>query len=137
MENNLERSLKTISAEDLNGNLKKQENKYFECKFCPLEFLLQTEVKKHILNVHPEKKSYFCEFCESKFSKKYNVQRHIKNIHMKDKNKNSIESPKAKEVLKCGVCMLPFRSQIYLNIHQSTHKESYTLKEIMQNMTNQ
>ena len=54
-----------------------------ECAHCPLQVRTQTELDKHLRNIHSEEKPFVCTVCGHRFNKKSNMVKHVKMVHEK------------------------------------------------------
>ena len=66
------------------------KNKKFNCPHCQLQSITNTNIRKHIKEVHEGKKDFTCEFCKKSFSRKFSLKKH-ESVHTITKSKNRFE----------------------------------------------
>ena len=69
---------------DSNGFRDEPSNKpSIKCKICKASFSKNSELEKHLVNIHGSKKTYSCEYCDKTFLLKWRLNKHI-GIHQDD-----------------------------------------------------
>ena len=67
------------------------KNKKFKCPHCQLQSITNTNIRKHIKEVHEGKKNFTCEFCKKSFSRKFSLKKHEDSVHTITESKNRFE----------------------------------------------
>ena len=67
------------------------KNKKFNCPHCQLQSITNTNIRKHIKEVHEGKKNFTCEFCKKSFSRKFSLKKHEESVHTITESKNRFE----------------------------------------------
>ncbi|KAJ8975672.1 hypothetical protein NQ317_003172 [Molorchus minor] len=76
------------------------------CPKCPLKFIIQSTLKRHIKNIHEKDKQYPCKICNENFLGRKILWDHVKNQH-----------PGHIKLRKCMHCPLVFKSPSKLAEH--------------------
>ena len=86
---------------------------YFKCKFCDENFILERQLKDHLLSIH-EKDTANCTKCPLRYIYKHDLNMHIKEKH----SNNNIIKELSKPVFKClRGCNAVFYSADQMNEH--------------------
>ena len=67
------------------------KNKKFNCPHCQLQSITNTNIRKHIKEVHEGKKDFTCGYCKKSFSRKFSLKKHEESVHTITKWKNRFE----------------------------------------------
>ena len=103
---------KIVALEHLTGldYVKDKERKYsINCKECSFSFEEKSDLKKHILALHP--KQYSCKLCAEVFETSVALELHIK-VHNSEKE------------FKCDICDKEFHMKWRLGKHMKLHEST-------------
>ncbi|CAG9810684.1 unnamed protein product [Chironomus riparius] len=87
----------------------KEQEKKFQCKFCPMKFILKTKLTRHEA-VHSTERPHVCEICGSSFKHNEGLS-----LHMKRHN-GTLERKH-----ECSQCSHKFTTKHRLDQHMMTH----------------
>lgn len=87
----------------------------FFCTLCPSGFKNQTNLQRHVKNVHLKLKPYACEECDKQFAQKVQLQQHA-SVHLEQAN------------IPCELCDMKFKTIFRQRVHVRTmHKDNQPL----------
>ena len=89
----------------------RKENNKFECDLCGSRFLLNYDLKRHMIK-HSTSRSFDCKICDLKFKTAYTLKNHVVVVHTTDKLERKFQ---------CKVCSRSYFHQRHLRAHETKH----------------
>lgn len=114
------------------------------CQFCPLKFITNDKLAKHMRNQHNEnRKKFTCNICDKQLSTAASLRTHL-HVHSNiyrykctfcDKQfkfgsnlKCHIGTHTGERPFKCGICPMSFTSTSSAAVHRRLHKQGDSYK---------
>lgn len=115
---------------------KEKKIKKKKCKYCEKVFLVQANLKEHILTKHENKKNFHCDVCNQSFGTRNILRTHKFNVHNRvrceecgkesynafglKRHKALVHGIKPQGVFQCQHCPLFFSSDHFLEKHTAS-----------------
>jgi hypothetical protein len=83
---------KELNSEYIDYLIKKNNIKFYICKFCNKHFISDSKLNRHLMSQEGCKQEYTCERCKTSFRLQGDYNAHVRNIYCLDKDGNVINN---------------------------------------------
>lgn len=85
-----------------------KHEKPYECAQCSKRFSSDTNLRRHISDIHEQLKQFLCSMCGKSFAQKSDLRIHISRMHLND-------------YYSCSTCGKSYKSKYIVQQHEITH----------------